>query len=345
MLDFTTTQLQNIIVHKVGNKTKEEGIRFSENLLLTEGDILKELLLKYFLSPFKSQSFFRFFHETDINLNEIFVFVSKIFEDESQFISQSKNIAKHLYEKSTHPKVKGGEFYITYLKDCIIEDKTLDAVGLFKTENKDTYLRVREKENNFEMDYESGININKLDKGCIIFNSEKENGFIVSIIDAVNKSSEAQYWRDDFLKIKPREDNFYFTQNYLTLCKKFTEKASENIDKNEQIAIKNNALKYFSEKDEFDSNEFTNEVITNPETKKAFKEFKQNFENENDILIHDNFEMSTQAVNKSKRYFKSTIKLDKNFHIYVHGDHNQIEKGYDTEKDKNYYKLYFESEI
>jgi len=345
MLDFTLTKLQNIIVHKVGNKTRDEGIRFSNNYLITEGDILKELLLKYFLSPFKSDSFYRFYHETDINLNEIFVYIKKIFDSGNEFIEQSKNISKHLYQQSLHPKIKGGEFYITYLKDCIVDGEQLDALGLFKTENKDTYLRVHETENNFEVDYESGININKLDKGCLIFNSETENGFVVSIIDNINKSGEAQYWKDDFLKIKPREDNFYFTQNYLKMCKEFTETAIDNLDKNQQIEIKNNALKYFKEKEVFNVKEFADEVIKNPEIKEAFIEHKQNFENDNDLLIQDNFDISKQATNKSQKYFKSVLKLDKNFHLYIHGGHDLIEKGFDEDKKLNFYKLFYDKEI
>jgi len=38
------------------------------------------------------------------------------------------------------------------------------------------------------------------------------------------------------------------------------------------------------------------------------------------------------------------IKLDKNFHIYVHGNRDLIEKGFDEAKGKNYYKMYFEQE-
>ena len=48
------------------------------------------------------------------------------------------------------------------------------------------------------------------------------------------------------------------------------------------------------------------------------------------------------AVKKQQRHFKSVIKLDKNFHIYVHGDRKMIETGQD-EKGK-FYRLYFEKE-
>ena len=38
---------------------------------------------------------------------------------------------------------------------------------------------------------------------------------------------------------------------------------------------------------------------------------------------------------KSKKYFRSVIKLDKNFSLYVHGDRDNIEKGFDEEKGMN----------
>ena len=41
---------------------------------------------------------------------------------------------------------------------------------------------------------------------------------------------------------------------------------------------------------------------------------------------------------------KSVIKLDKNFHIYVHGESNMSEKGYDQARQLNYYKLFFREE-
>ena len=47
-------------------------------------------------------------------MNEIFVWVREIFEGKERLYEQSINLAKHLYEKSTHPKIKGGELYVVY---------------------------------------------------------------------------------------------------------------------------------------------------------------------------------------------------------------------------------------
>ena len=57
----------------------------------------------------------------------------------------------------------------------------------------------------------------------------------------------------------------------------------------------------------------------------------------------DTFYISDAAVKKQSRSFKSVIKLDKNFHIYVHGDRRMIEQGED-EKGR-YYKVYYKEEF
>jgi len=63
-----------------------------------------------------------------------------------------------------------------------------------------------------------------------------------------------------------------------------------------------------------------------------------------DAQIADNFEISAQAVKRQARVFKSVLKLDKNFHIYIHGSRELIEKGYDEAMNKHYYKIYFDEE-
>ena len=61
-------------------------------------------------------------------------------------------------------------------------------------------------------------------------------------------------------------------------------------------------------------------------------------------MVNQNFLVNDRAVKKMARYFKSVIKLDSNFHIYVHGKREWIERGFDEEKKLNYYKTFFEKE-
>ena len=42
--------------------------------------------------------------------------------------------------------------------------------------------------------------------------------------------------------------------------------------------------------------------------------------------------------------FKGVLKLDKNFHIYIHGNRELIEQGIDKDGRK-FYKIYFEREL
>jgi hypothetical protein len=49
-------------------------------------------------------------------------------------------------------------------------------------------------------------------------------------------------------------------------------------------------------------------------------------------------------VKQHGKFMRSVIKLDKNFHVYVHGNKDFIERGFDEEKGKYYYKLYFSEE-
>ena len=48
-------------------------------------------------------------------------------------------------------------------------------------------------------------------------------------------------------------------------------------------------------------------------------------------------------MKKQSRAFKSVLKLDKNFHIYIHGDRELIEQGGDKDGRK-FYKIYYEDE-
>ena len=75
-----------------------------------------------------------------------------------------------------------------------------------------------------------------------------------------------------------------------------------------------------------------------------FKDYKSNFEDEFETPFQSNFDIAAPAVKKMASSYKSVLKLDKNFHIYVHGKRELLEKGYDEDKGMNYYKLYFENE-
>lgn len=349
MLSYFDASLSKLSVHRVGNKSLNEFYSLSENTLSVEDETLRSLLMQYFLTPFeKSYEVFRFYHSSDdVKLNELFHFSSMIFEDNTDFHEITGQITKHLFNISNHPKIKSGEIYIAIFNDVQFEGENVNAIGIFKSETKESYLKVRPEEGGFNLSYEEdAINISKLDKGCMIFNTEKDQGYKVIVIDQTNRT-DAAYWKDEFLQLKIRNDNFQKTNATLEVCKEFiTHKIDEEFDisKADKIDLLNRSMKYFKEKDSFDIDEFSDEVIGNPKAIESFKSFTKEYNEEFDAGLEPSFDISITAVKKQAKIFKSILKLDKNFHIYIHGNKNLIEKGFDEEKSMNYYKIYFKEE-
>ena len=349
MVTYFEATLGQVSVHRVGNKALNEFYSLSENTLRIQDETLRRLLMQYFLSPFeKAYEVFRFTDSSDDrSLNELFHFSSMIFDDQSTFHSLSGQITKHLFTISNHPKIKSGELYIASFKDIQLEGELVDAIGIFKSETKESYLKVNLEDGGFALTYEEdAINITKLDKGCLIFNTEKDEGYKVIVIDQTNRT-DAAYWKDEFLQLKIRNDNFNKTSTTLGVCKDFiTNKIDEDfeISKADKIDLLNKSLKYFKEKESFDLNEFSEEVIGNPKAIESFKNFSRQYNDEFDAELDQPFDISGAAVKKQAKVFKSILKLDKNFHIYIHGNKDLIEKGFDEGKSMNYYKVFFREE-
>ncbi|HEY8931596.1 MAG TPA: nucleoid-associated protein [Mucilaginibacter sp.] len=351
MVTFFEASLNTISVHHVGNPSINELYSLSDAPLELKDDIIPGLLMQYFLKPFeKANEVYHLTHSSgDLDLNEIHHFVSAVFENKDKFHEASELIAKYLFKVTNHPNIKGGELYVAYFNKVQIEGNLLDAIGIFKSENKETYLKVYPDKGGFQVDYEeNAININKLDKGVLIFDIEKENGYKVVVIDKASGGQEAAvYWKDDFLQLKIRNDSFNQTSNALGIYKNFvTNKLDEEFEmsKADKIDLLNRSMKYFKEKETFNMDEFTDEVIGNPQAIESFKTFKSQYEQEFDTPIANTFEISDNAVKKQSRVYKSVLKLDKNFHIYIHGDKDLIEKGFDDGKAMNYYKVFFREE-
>jgi hypothetical protein len=345
MLAYSDTKIQDVVLHYVGNSFNEELLTLG-NTKLQYSEEVEEDLLTYFLSSFKENEYYRFHHESHINLNEVFAYAEAIFTNPEDLVAHSRSIAKHLYEQGNHPKIKGGEFYVAYIKDVLLEGEAVDAIGLFKSEVKDTFLDVLQEDGSFSISSQEGIHIKKLDKGAIIFNSEKEKGYTLSVIDNTNKGGDAKFWFDLFLHVKQREDAYYQTETVMNLAKEFITKELPKefaADKADQADMLNKSADYFKEQEQFDLSEFANVVLQQPDIVDTFQDYTTSYQRERAVSIPESFDLNETAVNKKKGVFKSVIKLDKNFSVYVHGDRNKIERGED-ENGRKYYTLWFDEE-
>ena len=345
MISFFESSLRSLSVHRVGNKTMDEFYSLSEGgIKLEESQSL--LLLKYFLGSFdKVNKVYNLYHPIDIKLNLVYNIITTSVGEES-FHDASKLLAKHLYEVTNHPKIKSGEFYVAFFENIQFQGELHNAIGIFKSENKDVYLKVKPNQNGFDLEFEqNAININKLDKGCLILNKNISEGCTIVCIDSNGKDSS--YWMDDFLNLKILNDKYNQTDNMLNVCKQFIDSHLETefeVSSSDKAELLNKSIKYFKEKESFDIDEFSNEVLQHQPGIDLFKRYKSIYDEDFDTNIPTSFEISDAAVKKNNKLFKSVIKLDKNFQIYINGNKDLIERGFDTEKSMNYYKVYFKEE-
>jgi hypothetical protein len=347
MLDFTDARLEEVVVHLVGSRGQDEELVLSNSMLDLSGDLLRTLLQGYFLSHFKPGEFYSFTHDSDVKLNEVYSFASSFFVEQKNLIDVSQEIAKHLFYVSSHPNIKSGELYVASIRGCVVEGEQVDALGIFKSEVKENFLKVHSNNKSVVVEPELGTSINRLDKGCLIFNTEQEDGFKIMVVDSTNRSNDALYWKDAFLRVTPCSDSFYHTKNYLNLCKDFAHEVfspQNEVEKTDQLLLLNRTEEFFTKAENFDEKVFEKEVLEQPEVVEAFNDYKHAYAEMNQVVFEPKFEISTEATKKAKKFFKSVIKLDKRFHVYVHGGNEFMEKGSDPDKGMHFYKLYFENE-
>ncbi|WP_300566448.1 nucleoid-associated protein [Flavobacterium sp.] len=349
MINLFNTHIETLSIHRVGNKSRNEALFLSENQYGLNDEIVP-LLKEFFLKPFrdKEENYFQFAHEVDLEYNEMYKFAMEIFENPSKVHDISKNITKHLFEQSNHPHIKNGEVYITHLTNISIDNNVVDAIGIFKSEIKSDFLQFEEKDSTLEMILQQGINLNKLDKGCLIFNYKKEEGYKILTVDS--NRYDARYWLEHFLSVDAFQDENFMTKKYLKFCQDFAkEVVLPAEDKKEEVMFMNRAVNHFAKNDQFEETAFLNEVIDNPDLISEFKSYKVDKGEKYSIEDLTSFPIANAAVSDARRTMKNVINLDTNIQIkldFINPESAEkfVEKGWDEEKQMYYYLVYFNKE-
>ncbi|AIM38076.1 hypothetical protein KO02_16325 [Sphingobacterium sp. ML3W] len=352
MLFFQDSKIENLSVHHVGNKLREEFYILHDPFFqkLAQDEDLTHCLLKFFCQGFmKINDVYRLFHPNgDLELNEVYYYISQFFKGMLSMHGLSIELTKFLYEISCHPKIKSSDFYVVQFKDIQFEGELFDAIGLFKSYSKNTFLQVNSDAAGIDFKItQNAINMDSIDEGTLILKSEKDLGYKVLFVDGKN-TVESQIWKDDFLKVKVRNDNYQQTSNVIKLAKQFiVEKMDDmfELEKADKIDMINKTSQYFKEHEKFDQEEFMEVVFGDNATAIAlYSDYKDTFSEEYNVPMDSSFDISEKAVKKIQPSLKSVIKLDKNAHIYLHGKREILEKGFDEEKGMNFYKVFFENE-
>lgn len=334
-------KIDALSVHKIGNKSALDGVKLSTSPISID-EMLSDILKSYFMKAFKDEERYAFTHLTSLGLNAVYSYVSTIFDNAESFHRESIYLAKFLYEKSAHPNIKQGDFYVVHFKDCILDGETIDAIGLFKSENKDTYIQIKSVAGGFDIVGQTGMNINKIDKGCLIFNTNRTNGYVVCVVDNANHN-DAKYWVKEFLQLKRCEDDFRQTEQMVTMCKGFIAKLPEEYDKATKAVMMNKVVDSLEEKD-VSVKSITEKVFTPAGVGNAFVSYADDFQTKQEIAFKESFSGKTESINKRGIKTITKVRLDDNFEISILGDEKNIESGYNEERKKKYYTLYFDKE-
>ncbi len=343
MINYQEVAIDGLSIHSIGNKVREEALILTDDPVSLHEPHLTGIIKKYFFHSFKTPEFFCFEPVGPIlENNVIYRTVASVFDGSTEIHEASKIIAEHLYNQSTASNILAGDLMIALIEDVVVEDEMVSAIGIYKSEQKDDFIKLLLQNKEYNLSADKGININKLDKACLIFNSNKSDGYKVLVTDKKKLNGEAHYWLRDFLCVAHREDDYNNTTVYIQATKAFIdEKLKDEFDLGSEVesAFLENSKDYFDSNENFDEGEYLNKVFNDEKVVNAFDEFKQ----DRSLNLKNTFDISTPAVKKNASVFKSVIKLDKNFHIYVHGKRELIEKGTD-EDGRKFYKLYYDEE-
>ncbi|MFT5467222.1 MAG: hypothetical protein ACI8UO_002326 [Verrucomicrobiales bacterium] len=349
-LKFNEAHLGDMVLAKVGNPIRDEPLLTSQTLCKFE-EAEAELLTKCFLKRFRGLEQHRFEHHSDLASNELFSYASAIFDDPATLLEQGEAIARHLYAGSKHPNIKSGDLCVSLIKDLGVGSsggfEAASALCIIKSESKEPFLQISEKDGDLRLTTEQGIYPEKIDKGCLIVNYDRANGFAVYLFD---KGGGAQFWSRDFVGAVPVNDEESLTKHYSKLCVEFAEKGLEDTPQDERMNVASDAISYLEESEDFDLDDFKAKTMKSPERIEQFEVFKSEYEIENDRELEDRFTVSKPEANKARKRLRSRLKLDVGVDMkfasgFISVSEDFMERGDDEEKGMKYLKIWYHKEV
>lgn len=338
--------IENLSIHTVGNASRDEPLVLSSQVIPIVDEDLHAHLISYFTASYKEPKWYKFTSATEeATLNPVFNFVSNLFDDASALQEESVRLARTLYDCSNHPFIKSGKLMVARIPNLLVDDEMMDAIAIVKCENEAPFFDINKENDQHTIQLLSGIKPGKPDKACLVFNTQYEDGYRLLITDYTNQE-DAKYWTEDFLNIARISDEYYATVEYIKMTKSFVKEGMshiDDIDTVDELDIVHKTKKYFQQNEVFNEEEFKETLFEREDVKQAYETYAGEMLHSQALAVREGFNINQDAVKKSSKFMKSVIKLDKNFHIYCHGDKSKIEKGTDPDGRK-YYKLYYEDE-
>ncbi len=346
-VNFQKAKLVAMSLAKVGNPTRNEVFQTSKSLCQFADDEA-ELLTHCFLKSFRSLDQHHLTHHSSVEQNELFRYAAEIFDDNDKLLETGELIARHLRAKSNHPNIKSGDLCVALINDVSVGGEAVQAISIVKSESKVPFLQISEKDGDLILTTEQGIYPEKIDKGCLILNHGRADGFSVYLFD--KGGGNTHFWVRDFVSAAPVKDEDFLTKRYSELCAAFAERGlPEGTMPEQRMEVASKAQSYFNEKEEFDREEFESSALETPERIAQFEAFKVDYEEEKGQELDDKFAVSKKEAEKAEKRLKSRMRLDVGVELrfksgFIHVADKFMERGHDEDKQMDYVKIYFHKE-
>ena len=344
MSQIKVNTIKQATIQMVGNKARGEG--FSSAIRLADVEGSSQFLKAIVENSFKLEDWKRFDFIESLSLNPMYQFVSKIFDEKEEFLSQSVNIATYLYDQSLHPNIRSGELYVLLL-DCKYEEELVEAIAILKSEKKDPLLATNNDGEGISVRTVYGTGLKGLDKGCLILNRERENGYMVCTVDNINNGGDAHYWLESFLHVVNRSDAYHGTKDYVVLCKDYLLNEvvkKQKKDKLEAIEIMNDVAEFIKTHDVVTLSELKEEVFNTHGLGEDFERYKETTEKKRNVAVIPEILSSREVIDKMKGVALRKIRLDGNVEIVIKNKTDRVMKGYDLGRNMNYYQVFYSEE-
>lgn len=332
---------------RIGSPSQNQPLQTSRELCrFEEGDA--EILTACFLKPFRALDPFRLHHHADVAKNELYGYACAVFDDNETFLGNGAHIAQLLHAKSHHPNIKPGDLCISLLEDLIVEGERVQGLCVIKSETTAPFLQIVAVDGDLRLTTQQGIYPDKMDKGCLILNRRRADGFVVLLYD--KSGTGAHFWTRDFIHAVPVKSDDYLTRRYTELAVAFAEKGlPEEAPQPKRLEVAKSAIDYIAQAESFDLAEFRERALGQPDLMERFDSFKSDYEEERGVELDEKFAVSKPEAKKAKKRLKSRLKLDVGVDLkfssgFIEQADRFLERGFDEEKHMQYLKVYYHRE-
>lgn len=335
MIQCSNSNIQILKISYVGNRISGEKVKISKEILQCD-DLTRGLVGRYLLSGIEYHQLYKFTHSEGVEYNKVYSLVSEVFSDNTTFDNIANELSYLLYEKANDKSIPGGYLFVVYMKDCRVDDVETDALGIFKAETRDVFLKLTTRGTDISLSSEQGFAMNKVDKGCVIFNVESKDGYRFAIINKSHSKASVKYWNDDFLRCTPVVGDYLNTQAVLKAIGQYIKE--QETGQIEKVFLLSKSLQEVK-KEAVNVGDLLSQVTTDEVGKNRIQELFSSYTGGNEQLPEI---VNSDAAALKKTRLKSVLKLDDNFEIVFHGGENRIETGVDEATGMKYIKLLYE---